>query len=690
MKAIYKRELRAYFHSFWGWCLLAAFLFILGISYTTYSMYGGSPYSAYAISYSLLYVMIILAFMTMNTFGKEKRNGTDELLWQSPVSVKGIVIGKFLSHETVLLVVCVIFSSYMLVPAKYGKVPMAENLLATCGLFLFGSVCIAVGMFASALLKNRILSVILAGGLLILSAYVPNNWLSISVMLDGLMNGLLDYVCVLYYLGLVATFLIWAGVCVKASYQKGGKKQYMQFIPAMLPILVFGILTLLDRLPKNITQKDVTVEGIYSLSKESLDILSKQEEKVRIYVLCEEDKCDSALRTLLGRYEAYGKGICVQFIEDGKRAEFVQKYTEKSLSENSLIVESEKRARIIDYTQLYSYVYQIDPTTNEYYATATGFDAEGQITAAVSYVLAERVNSIYVIGGYEEYLISDVLSKELTKRNYNMIDVNPSQSKLLPEEADMIWVAGPLNDYPAEVTASMKQFLDAGKNALFMVSFSETEAENYQKLLKEYGVEVVPGVVFEEDDYYYQNVAYYLSPDVCSSQITETIYQRGDRMLLPQCRGLVMNPEQNTKLDKLLVSSTEAYSKVDVINSEFMSQEEGDILGPFALAVFGERQLSNEKKTNYVVIGTEYVMDPDFDAYVSGNNYEFILSAVEHLTPENEATVIPEKKYEVTEISMKSGVIRRFGRFVVIILPGIALAVGIFIFFLRRRKKMSA
>ena len=43
MKAIYKRELRAYFCSFTGWLFVAVNLFVMGIYFIVYNMLIGYP-----------------------------------------------------------------------------------------------------------------------------------------------------------------------------------------------------------------------------------------------------------------------------------------------------------------------------------------------------------------------------------------------------------------------------------------------------------------------------------------------------------------------------------------------------------------------------------------------------------------------------------------------------------------------
>ena len=57
MRAIYKRELKSFFHSFVGWLFLAATLFLAGIYFTVYNIMSGYP----TISYVLQSIVFLLS-----------------------------------------------------------------------------------------------------------------------------------------------------------------------------------------------------------------------------------------------------------------------------------------------------------------------------------------------------------------------------------------------------------------------------------------------------------------------------------------------------------------------------------------------------------------------------------------------------------------------------------------------------
>ena len=93
MTAIYKRELRACFHSFIGWLFLAVMLFFTGLYVTANNLAQGSAYLTYALQSSLIIFIIAIPILTMRILAEERKNKTDQMILTAPVSVWKIVLG---------------------------------------------------------------------------------------------------------------------------------------------------------------------------------------------------------------------------------------------------------------------------------------------------------------------------------------------------------------------------------------------------------------------------------------------------------------------------------------------------------------------------------------------------------------------------------------------------------------------
>ncbi len=104
MRAIYKRELKSFFHSFVGWLFLAATLFLAGIYFTVYNIMSGYPTISYVLQSIVFLFIMTIPILTMRVLSEERKYKTDQLILTAPVSVGKIVAGKYLALVTVLAI----------------------------------------------------------------------------------------------------------------------------------------------------------------------------------------------------------------------------------------------------------------------------------------------------------------------------------------------------------------------------------------------------------------------------------------------------------------------------------------------------------------------------------------------------------------------------------------------------------
>ena len=138
MLAIYKRELKSYFHSFIGLLFIGVMLFFVGLYYTVYNLYSGYPYFAYAISSVIFVFLLAIPILSMRILSEERRNKTDQLILTAPVTVGQIIMGKFLALLTIFAIPTLIVCTYPLILSRFGSVPLGEAYLAILAFFLMG------------------------------------------------------------------------------------------------------------------------------------------------------------------------------------------------------------------------------------------------------------------------------------------------------------------------------------------------------------------------------------------------------------------------------------------------------------------------------------------------------------------------------------------------------------------------
>ena len=177
MRAIYKRELKSYFHSMIGYVLISFLVAFTGIYFIAYNVNYGYPYFSYVLSGILFVDLIAIPILTMRCFAEERKNKTDQLLLTAPVSLFQIVMGKYFAMVTILAVPCAVYLIFPLMIKAQGTAYILVDDLSILVFFLLGCVYIAIGMFISSLTESQIIAAIgTFGALLVL--YLWNGLLS--------------------------------------------------------------------------------------------------------------------------------------------------------------------------------------------------------------------------------------------------------------------------------------------------------------------------------------------------------------------------------------------------------------------------------------------------------------------------------------------------------------------------------
>lgn len=177
MTAIFKRELRSYFHGMLGYVLTAFLLASSGIYFLSLNLgYGLTDFGYYTLYRTIFMLLLYIPVLTMRSLAEERRSRTDQLLLTSPVPVWGIVLGKFFAMCAVFALPCLMDVVMILILwALGGTVPaLAANFAALLCYFLLGCAAIAMGEFLSGLTENPIIAAVAGFSVLLLAYMMPS------------------------------------------------------------------------------------------------------------------------------------------------------------------------------------------------------------------------------------------------------------------------------------------------------------------------------------------------------------------------------------------------------------------------------------------------------------------------------------------------------------------------------------
>lgn len=151
MWAVYRKDVEAFFHSLFGYLYVAFWLLIVGIYFAVYNLISGYVDFGYVLGSTRLLLVVMVPMLAMTTWGKERRQRTDRLLFTASVSRKALVLGKFGAMFTVFSLPVLVTAPYPLVLARYGQVPLMQSYGCIMAYLCLGAACCAIGLFLSSL-----------------------------------------------------------------------------------------------------------------------------------------------------------------------------------------------------------------------------------------------------------------------------------------------------------------------------------------------------------------------------------------------------------------------------------------------------------------------------------------------------------------------------------------------------------
>lgn len=236
MFSLYKKELQAFFYSPFAYVLTALFMLIFSFVFITSIASMDSnvlKFSFPDIFYNnFFYFIFIIPILTMRSFADERRGGTEVLLLTSPLSVAQIVFAKFFSIVTIFLVMMIGSLFFPIWTACTGQVMWSSLICAYIGFFLWGLVCIAVGMLLSSLTGNAIISAILGeivmegalladslGGTALVNAYPQLDsaikWISMQRRFIYFSQGMFRLEDLIFFLSATAVVICWNIIAIE-------------------------------------------------------------------------------------------------------------------------------------------------------------------------------------------------------------------------------------------------------------------------------------------------------------------------------------------------------------------------------------------------------------------------------------------------------------------------------------------
>ena len=155
MGAIFRHELRNYFHSLTAYVFGAFLLAVVGLGSVLYNLQAAVSNFEFVLSFASIIFVVIVPILTMRTLAEVRRQRTDQLLYSLPITTTQVVLGKYLALLVVYLIPLAVISLYPLLFSRFGEVYLPTSYGSLFAFFLMGAALLAVGVFLSSLTDNQ-------------------------------------------------------------------------------------------------------------------------------------------------------------------------------------------------------------------------------------------------------------------------------------------------------------------------------------------------------------------------------------------------------------------------------------------------------------------------------------------------------------------------------------------------------
>ena len=330
---------------------------------------------------------------------------------------------------------------------------------------------------------------------------------------------------------------------ISSDVKRASKKRILCFVICLvLLIALIAVNVVIIFLPGSYTLFDVSDPVTGHVSLDSQKFVASLEEEITIYWLCAGGlSTDKGMLAFLTRYLDAGEKISLKVIDTLEHPDFAKKYTSNVLSDGSLIVESQHRARVIDVADMY-YI------TNEYVDTTLGssyqlslqeyaalyeqygeymdrtttipyFRGEALLTSAIDYVIQDSIPRPYILAGEQYGTMTEKLEGVFASMNLVPEALELQKCEKMPDDASCVVIFAPEADLTDHETALLEGYVKSGGSVMLVSGPDDSTYQNLGKISRLFGMSATDGVVIETAKKYYRGEGSQLLPLINSNHM---------------------------------------------------------------------------------------------------------------------------------------------------------------------------
>ncbi len=171
MFTLFKKEINGFLNSLIGYIVMIVFLLMTGLFLWVFPLefnildFGFASLDGLFILAPFVFLFLIPA-ITMRSFADEKKSGTLELLMTQPLTDLQVIMAKYFAGIVLVIIsllpTLVYYGSVYLLGLPVGNLDSGSIWGSYLGLLFLGASFVSIGIFASSLTDNQIVSFIIA------------------------------------------------------------------------------------------------------------------------------------------------------------------------------------------------------------------------------------------------------------------------------------------------------------------------------------------------------------------------------------------------------------------------------------------------------------------------------------------------------------------------------------------------
>lgn len=463
----------------------------------------------------------------------------------------------------------------------------------------------------------------------------------------------------------------------------------------MVIVLNIIIGLLVNRFPD--LELDLTSNNSFALQDDTIDYVSHLNNDVTVYILMEKDKFESQgtyfvqAQKMLNKMASKSDGkMKIKYVDLTSNPSFTSNYPnvdwQSSSANNIVLVESGKQYKVLTLTDCFEY----DEQTYNYYGTYsfTGTKIEQAVVTAILNVTTDDKVVVDMIKGNNEQDYSSL--KSLLENNaYQVNDVSLATGDF-DKDAKVAIMYAPSVDLDEKIVEKLSTWLSNdgkyGRSLIYVPTADMGEMPNLDDFLKEWGMSIDRGYVFETDETALVNASSPYAFTVSYGDYYKDNLKNSKIPVVVSESHAVNITDENTAHALLKTTNKAGVLPIDADKS----WDYKDAITGNGENVAAEGVMTNEdKKSSRVVVFGSYVMFSDtIMQYNSFNNSAYFMNVINTIADKEDVGItIESKSVDNTELGITDVATQNTMLVVFVIVIPIAILVAGFVFWLRRRNR---